>query len=416
MSTNISELVQRSKSTFSDNYFTKNELKKLFISGYLSKNNNIDILNQPDININFNNNKMYQCFRNAAFYFLLRMRYTIWITIDDLVNNPHDKGISDIDYNKYLVIQTIIESYNDTIIQKHFPSSDNMSSKRTNFIDTRFDELKLSGFDKYVKYGVLTDKNNFERIKESLYNIGMIDIAQREMNKTDLEKSLKKPANFDALEFYNQYKNEKGGISTDVITEVIANILSKNVSISERIILNGINEEITKMKNIYNYHIVNLGSDTDISDFLTKIDDLKSISINKEKYILVGILYDCPNDIAHQITSICYGEDDCINKNRHLFLDDHQKKLKTLTTNDFNRNGLLWSCGDNKKPFKVSMLLYEKINIKNLIDIETNSFIKNNDNFHESLSIQVGGYKQKYLKYKNKYIQLKNKYIQLKNK
>jgi hypothetical protein len=410
MSTTISELFDKSESTFSvnHNYFTKHELKSLFINGYLSKNNSIDFLNQSDININFNNNKSFQCFRNAAFYFLLRMRYTIWITIDDLVDNPYNQGISDIDYNKYLVIQTIIELYNDDIIKKHFPSSDTMSIKRTNFIDARFDELKLSSFDKYVKYGVLTPKNNFERIKQSLLEFGMITSEQNKMNETAFEDSLRQPGNEYANNFYKEYKNQNGGISTDVITEVIANILSKKVSISERITLDTIHEKITNMENIYNYHIINLGSNTNITNFLDIIDNLKNISIKDKDYILVGILYDCPNSIAHQITSICYGEVDCTT-NKHLFLDDHSKIIKTLTKTNFNRTNLLWSCGDTGKPFNVSMLLYEKKNIKDLIDIEINSFIKKNINFHEKLSIQFGGYKQKYLKYKNKYIQLKNK-------
>ena len=407
MSINIDELVDRSDLSFSagHNYFTKDDLKRLFISGYLSKNNKIDFLNQAEININFNNNKEDQCFRNAAFYFLLRMRYTIWITIDDLVNNPYDQGISDIDYNKYLVIQTIIELYNDTIIQKYFPELDTMSEKRTNFIDTRFDRLKLSGSDKYTKYGVLTELNHFERNKEHLFTMGYINEKQKKMLIDNFERSLH-PAYRDT---YKLFKHLKGGISTQVITEVIANILSKNVSISKRLNMKNIYKEIIEMKNVYNYHIVDLGSNTNISDFFRKIDSLKSIIIYDHEYFLVGILYDCPSNVAHQIASICYGEDDCIDKNRHLFLDDDQKNIKTLIETDFNKDGFSFSCGETNKPFMVSMLLYEKKNIKNLIDLEINSFIKNIGigTGIKRIPVLVGGHKQKYLKYKNKYLQLK---------
>jgi len=128
----------------------------------------------------------------------------------------------------------------------------------------------------------------------------------------------------------------------------------------------------------------------------------------------VGLLYDCPNRTAHQVTSICYNPDCTKDKPIHTFHDDSISVSKELLDTNFkvNKNGTTVNTGLNhsceNKGINVQFVLFEKQSVTAELQLKVDSFkTANPANYPASVIVKGGGYKQKYLKYKQKYIQLK---------
>ena len=174
---------------------------------------------------------------------------------------------------------------------------------------------------------------------------------------------------------------------------------------------------VDKITDAINYYIIQISISAE--KFFESIDTKTIITKNGETYKLVGILYDCPNGITHQVTSVCYG-DKCINHDptyiKHTFIDD--KKIimnKELNPSNFKiraDTSLEWGC--KNRGINIMCLLYENILVVEQLQKSIDNFLLEN-----SLSYPVvihGGskYKNKYLKYKNKYLNLKKDKLNLK--
>lgn len=371
MSFNIDLLRQKAKLNISENIFSKDELKTIFIFNYGGKNN----LNLAPL---LNNNMTYQCFRNAAFYLMSRLELDIWETIDTLPITTSFVAItSTADKNKYIIIQTFIELMDDKIIDNTVTNSkyNNINKKRTYFIDKRFDMLNdTSNPFKYHTYGVLENPDSNESYKPSYY-------APRENGGTSETVIIK----------LNSFL--KGDSSTCIYTEENSMIdLSKCTTLTNP-----------------NYIILKLKSEKiSMNDFFSNISNNRTQIFNTNLYRLVGITYDCPNGVPHQVTSICRGMNCIDSPPKHNFLDDKDDKglldLKNTVYSNLN-----WGC--KYGGINITAVLYEREGVYDILNsnvsefISKNTFIKSTVNLVPNLEID---YKNKYKKYKNKYLKLKS--------
>jgi hypothetical protein len=385
MNPDISALRLKSQLTFSNNLFSKNELKNIFIVNYPNVFVKPSGANVPGITLN--NNQSYQCFRNAAFYFMYRMRAEIWNNIDNLNMGPV-ASMSDSDFNLYLITQTFIELMDDQIINRVIPGSDSIQKKRTTFIDSRFDQLKgESGLAKYSFYGLLSyNQQRKQQVRQDFVAPGML----KNINDSSMDSMLN--------------LNINGGVSQ----EVLDHFLTTRLYFSNANLLYPI-KELTNISTIStnpNYIMVNMSSQPKISDFITNIHNyVDKTNANGINYKLVGILYDCLNGVPHQISSVCFGDNCNLPTPKHIFMDDHHKNVMDLS-NPFDLSKLKWGCAIETR---VTYLLYESDNAVTGLKSKIDSYLAASLGNHSN-SFQIGGdYYQKYLKYKNKYIELKNK-------
>jgi hypothetical protein len=189
-----------------------------------------------------------------------------------------------------------------------------------------------------------------------------------------------------------------GGLTNDVLTYFIDNVFGQYIKFSDNI--------LESPENNYTLYKTNIS----LNDLLLNIEKykIKTASDNK-KYRLVGIVYDCPDGVTHQITSLCYG-DNCIKTPpTHTFHDDQLIKSKNIAS-PFNKSDLQWGCKTN---MNIQNLLYEN---EDAIQILQSALIGEDffDTIRAGITIHGGfknnvNYYEKYIKYKQKYLSLKNK-------
>lgn len=384
---NIESLRLRAKLNINDNLFSKDELKKIFIFNYK------DTFGTGKV-MSLNNNQTYQCFRNAAFYLLMRYQKVIWNLIDTLPTVANFAEIvSDVDKNKYLIVQTLIELMDDTIINRLMSDEkDNtIEKRRTSFLDNRLENFKTDDHLKYSNLGLLT--------------------TYRDAYLTQLASTLVMEK--EEVELWGN-----GGISSEVVEFILANIFNNNTKFKTLSKFTDINE--TEFGDSNPDYVLFKFGDTAVSDIFGSINDKKLLtSSTGERYKLVGLLYDCPNGIAHQITSLCYGnqclDNDASGYIKHNFFDD-QKMLPNKTLNPANfrprvDTGLQWACKNGG--IIAQLVLYEKVSAVEQLDVEIKTYLGSKTLKYDSLVIHGGGkndeyYKLKYHKYKMKYLKLKN--------
>lgn len=160
----INIIKSKSKKKFKDNILSKNELKYIFIYTYDDKrisNIGLPIHNKSD-NI---------CYFITGFNMIARLQYIIYKEIDNLIeldeinkyitNIKQNVCLNDIEskkFNKYLLIQTLIEIHSEDIMKKIY---NNRYDEYTiqDFIETRLSEYSFSestlnkSFDhKFIEY------------------------------------------------------------------------------------------------------------------------------------------------------------------------------------------------------------------------------------------------------------------------
>lgn len=160
----INNIILKSKKKFKENILSKNELKYIFIYTYDDKRiNNIGlpIYNKSDI----------ICYFITGFNMIARLQYIIYKEIDNLIELDEIKKyiykikdnicLNDIEskkFNKYLLIQTLIEIHNEDIMKKIYNNRYDGNTIQ-NFIETRLSEYSFSestlnkSFDqKFIEY------------------------------------------------------------------------------------------------------------------------------------------------------------------------------------------------------------------------------------------------------------------------
>jgi hypothetical protein len=390
---NVDALRARSTLDISSNLFNKDELKKLFIFNYKLT------LGTGKV-ISLNNNQNYQCFRNAAFYIFMRYQKTIWELIDKLpISGNYSLIASDSDKNKYLIIQTMIELMDDDIINR-ISTGSSIERKRTFFLDNRLEKFITSGDEKYKSLGLLTNHRN-DFLLERANEFGMMGTNASKISQ--------------ALAYYPTH----GGLSAAVINFMLANIFNNNTSNKDLVNISDL-----KSSNFgggdEDYILYEIKRESPASDVFTEINNKKLIkNINNKYYKLVGLLYDCPNDTAHQITSLCFGNQ-CtdVSINGYILHNFHDDSLflnkKSLNPVDFRigvNTNLQYGCRTGG--INVQYLLYEKVSAVSELNADVRKFLEDKKLKYNDLIIHGGGnnndyYKLKYLKYKAKYLKLKN--------
>jgi hypothetical protein len=388
----IASLRARAKINLADNLFTKDELKRIFISNYNSTHG-------MGISSSLNNNMSLQCFRNSSYYLLSRVQSDIWDSIDTLPVKTWATMTTD-EKNLYIYIQTFIELMDDQIINRlgncatpgltfKVPcKSSIIEEKRTNFIDTRLNSINTTNANKHTSLGVQIyglPNGGYSSAVVSFLKTNYLKNIQI-INLKDVDTNLKK--NFDILGLTN---------------------------LSNYILIKLEEEE----DGTYTYpdgpsFPIPGESLPDTNKVYPLINDIKLKKFNKHgtdhDYKLVGMLYDCPVGIAHQVTSLCYGDKCLETPPEHIFHDDKKKFTKKLITSDFTsgkNSGLDYGCATGKK--QVLYLLYEKLSVQAELQAKITAFITANPDLSD-IVIKGGGmdkYYSKYLKYKQKYLQLK---------
>jgi hypothetical protein len=303
------------------------------------------------------------------------MQNEIWENIDKLRTDiAKITTFGDAEFNQYLIIQTLIELMDDTSINSLY-STGTLEQKRTNFLDSRFDLLKdFTDVNKY-NYGLLRNYKASRDIQLAT-DIGVVGMG---------------------FDFGN------GGISREFVDNFIG--VRRFLKLSVDIV-----EDISSSNSNVNYFIVKPPAKVDISNFIFNNHNyIDKKNGNNEFYKLVGVLYDCPDGIGHQVTSVCFSCDCDLPNPKHIFMDDHQKVVMKLD-NTFNKKNLQWGCKTHD--IKVDILLYEKVSVKSMLQYNINQY---KESIGQSKTfVAVGGgnidYKNKYIKYKNKYLTLKNMY------
>jgi hypothetical protein len=383
---NIATLRAKARLNMTDNSFNKNELKSLFIHNYNSKNG-------ASISSSLNNNMSYQCFRNAAYYLLSRLQLDIWNLIDTLpnINTTPFAGLTPDNINLYTIIQTFIELMDDNIIAS-LGIGTTIEIQRTYFLDNRLESLNTHNNNKYSALGVL----------KSIYKGSYMKSSSGGTSPTVI--------NFFQTKFFKDLKISNIDYD-DRFKFIKKNIDGLNISIPSNYILfkfnYGSNENLPSPDEMFSR----------INSFKIKkfIQTDNSIS----NYNLVGILYDCPKGIGHQVTSICYQPNCTSSLPIHNFHDDQHKILnKELNSVDFKigtDTGLKFGC--KNQGIGIQYVLYEKTCVKDILQGKIDEFIRSNPadypvstnfSFPSGVIIKGGDYKNKYLKYKQKYLQLKN--------
>lgn len=357
---------------------TKNELKNIFINNY--SNVYKFPLTAPLPGITLNNNQTYQCFRNASMYFLYRMQNEIWDNIDVLRTDISNiTTFTDAEFNQYLIIQTMIELMDDAFINTLY-TSDSIETKRTKFLDSRLELLKDFTHKQKYDYGLL--RNHRRERNDEIY---------RELSNGDATEEASLRASV---------RLQDGGISREFINNFITIRRFLNLSID-------FTNNISSNTSNSNYIIVNVDPKIDISSFIVNKNNYVDKKNSKNEYYkLVGILYDCPDGVAHQVASVCFACDCDLPTPTHIFMDDHTKKVMKLDST-FNKNNLTYGCETDKT--KVDILLYEKVTVRPNLQDKINQYLTTQGNATNSFVAYGGGfnYEKKYIKYKNKYLSLK---------
>lgn len=142
---NIENIKKKLKLKFTENIMSKNELKFLFIYTYDDKR-------VKDIGLPMHNKNNNICYFITGFNLIARLQYIIYSEInnlDDNITNLVDKinkneCLNDSEskkYNKYLLIQTIIEVHSNEIINKIIPVPISIEEKIQIFIESRLSEF-----------------------------------------------------------------------------------------------------------------------------------------------------------------------------------------------------------------------------------------------------------------------------------
>lgn len=391
-------LRQKAKLKITKNLYSKNELKKLFIYNY----GNFETV-RP-----LYNNKRYQCFRNSAFVLLMRYQKKIWDSIDEL---PTVEKYDDLDRdnkNKYLIIQTLIELMDDYIINKfdlgeiiRFDSMggayiiNNLESKRTGFLDDRLDSYLTDGYEKCTRLG-LVDKY------AEVYFSTMQLITEEPIEDIRLRGV--------------------GGYSIMVLELILKDIFNEEhpfITVNSFSDIQNVDNNFNKDYVLYNLTNVIESTARNVFDLLNIKKTIENES--KETYVLVGILYDCPNgEFPHQITSVCF-KDECTRENSsgyitHHFYDDTviDKSLIPIEFSSGVDTGLNLGC--KKDGIVVQFVLYEKRSATETLKNNIRDFVAENELEIDIDSVLIYGggnnvdhYKFLYLNYKNKYLLLKKK-------
>jgi hypothetical protein len=374
MSLDIQLLRNRANLDLNLNTFNKDELKTLFIHNYNTKNG---ISNSSSLN----NNHSYQCFRNSSYYLLSRLQLLIWNKINELpdISIQPFNALNDPSKDIYTIIQTFIELMDDDIVNKLITGALPIEKKRTTFLDTRLDTVHTNNNNKYSALGILDSSKNY---KPSYLGSSNGSTAGTVISwfVTNI---------FSNLQFKILSYNDRLNIVTQTMKQLSDNKLTDYILFK---INPNENEEIMTEK-----------------EFIDNIDNIKQKSFRKlngkdTHYNLVGVLYDCPKGIAHQITSICYGTNCIDTPPIHNFHDDD--KIIKHSLKDNIKIGILWGCNTE---MNVQFLLYERVSVIYDLQKQINDFIQSkNLVLPTKVTIHGGNYREKYLKYKKKYLLLKN--------
>ena len=373
----IAALRARAHIDVSQNIFTKDELKTIFITNYSSKHE-INRLGS------LNNNMGYQCFRNAGYYLLARAQGEVWNLIDTLPNKTWDIMTND-EKDLYIYVQTFIELMDDDIIDRvgkcpnitfysGWPSGCNDSTttiKRTNFLDNRLNQINAPIGNNNVRYN----------------SLGL-------------------------LKYTRNYTQNHGASSDGVISYFINNLFkSIKTNTVDYPKLKTDNFDKLGFSSMSNYIIVKIRGQPNTNTVFADINTIKqkiySDADPSKKYNLVGILYDCGN---HQVTSVCYGANCLSTPPNHSFHDDANVLDEKLDPSKFAPgvdSKLNFNCKTGPK--EIQYLLYE---LQDTVVSLTAKVIAHLPAGSAHPNVHGGGinYHQKYLKYKQKYLSLKNKF------
>lgn len=386
----INDIRREAKLNIKENIFSKDKLKKIFIFNY--KNG------YGAGRITALHNAEYQCFRNAAFYLLLRCQKQLWNLINTLPIEPSDVIIGNSNYlNKYLVIQSLIELMDDEIIKKLITDamSPQLQEKRRIFLDDRLEYYK--GLAPQFKY----------------QNLGVIGINGSNKNAYFADKAVEMEMSVEACE---QLMGLAGGHSSNVINFLITRIFTNdNIYLKNDVkTFDEMKTNITiQNKNYLLYKFVSsppTNKQPTAESLFRNINNYTLVQNSRsQNYKLVGILYDCGD---HQLTSVCFGAQ-CISSS-HNFIDDEKITMdKSLNpdryTPGFN-TGLNYGCR-NAQNLLINYILYENVNAVSELNCDIRRFCGRNNIKIRDLVIHGGSgsdnYKTKYLKYKAKYLYLK---------
>ena len=145
----INTITSKSKIYFKENILSKDELKYMFIHTYDDKRIN-------NIGLPIHNKSDRICYFITGFNMIARLQYIIYKEIDNLVeldeikkyidkihNNVCLNDIESKKFNKYLLIQTLIEIHSEDILKKIY---NNRYDERIiqNFIESRLNEYAFS--------------------------------------------------------------------------------------------------------------------------------------------------------------------------------------------------------------------------------------------------------------------------------
>ena len=142
---NIENIKKKLKLKFTENIMSKNELKFLFIYTYDDKR-------VKDIGLPMYNKNNNICYFITGFNLIARLQCIIYSEINNLDDNikkiidkiNKNKCLDDLEskkFNKYLLIQTLIEVHSDEIINKIISDSISEENKRQKFIENRLSEF-----------------------------------------------------------------------------------------------------------------------------------------------------------------------------------------------------------------------------------------------------------------------------------
>jgi len=378
----IITLRARAHIDLSQNIFTKDELKTIFVNNYASKHQ-INRLGS------LNNNMGYQCFRNAGYYLLARAQGEVWDLIDTLPTKTWATMTYD-EKDLYIYVQTFVELMDDEIINRvgkctnitfykgsAYGCNDSTTThKRTNFLDNRLNQINAPIGNNNIRYN----------------SLGLLK--------------------------YTRTYTQNHGASSDGVISYFLNNLFKSVKTKtiDYPTLKTDNFDTLGFSSMSNYIIVKLRGQPITSTVFPDINTIKqkiySSADPSKKYNLVGILYDCGN---HQVSSVCYGANCLSTPPNHSFHDDANVLDEKLDAAKFApgvNSKLNFNCRTGPK--EIQYLLYELqdavVSLKaKVIAALPPGILPTSPSYPQ---VHGGGinYHHKYLKYKQKYLSLKNKF------
>ena len=257
-------IISKSRLSFYDNIIKPQDLLKIYKKNYLN-------------NINLKNIQTYQCFRNASIFLISRLYKIIFQIIELLPENIDlsDKKIIDF----YLIIQTLVELKCSDIINKIIQDNENISIKNAKFLDYRLGQTSFECKIKHQTFGLLNTPD---------YKI----TPNRGGNSREtIDFFMKKY--FGSLLHYWRCDNFLQ--------------IYKNNFVADK-----------------DYILIDIGN-INVDDIYEKLDNIKIIQNKKNKYMLCGLLYGCPewpgSYRRHEIFSQCNEFAEC-NSKIHTFHDD----------------------------------------------------------------------------------------------